>query len=66
MQTIGRADCLLFVYDCTSEDSFSYIEEQLTQVSHYALSDLEMLLVSTKCDLEDERMIGSEQGRELA
>ena len=68
MQYFNKADCVIFAYDCTSEDSFNSMRHWVRQFdSHtHGRMDIEKVLVGNKCDMTDEKMIEAEQGADLA
>lgn len=57
---------ILLVYDVTDEKSFNNIENWYQNVQSYANEGVELILVGNKCDLEDKRVISTEQGQALA
>lgn len=57
----------LLVYSITSQSSFEEIEQFHQQICRVKDKDyFPMVLVANKCDLESERQVPSEEGRELA
>ncbi|KAK7490577.1 hypothetical protein BaRGS_00018180 [Batillaria attramentaria] len=57
----------LLVYSITAQSTFndlSELREQILRVKD--TDDVPMLLVGNKCDLEDERVVGKDQGQNLA
>ena len=61
----GSNGCFI-VYDITNEASFNNIENWYEQIQKETSSDLPILLVGNKCDLEDERKVPIEKGKEKA
>ena len=68
MQYFNKADCVIFAYDCTSEESFSSMRHWIRQFESHTngRTDIEKVLVGNKCDITDEKMIEAEQGKALA
>ena len=56
---------IILVYDCTEESSFNNVRNWLKQIDQHAQSNVKKVIVANKCDKPD-RVIDSEQGRELA
>lgn len=42
------------------------ISSRSTQIKTYSWDNAQVLLVGNKCDMEDERVVSSERGRQLA
>ena len=61
----GSNGCFI-VYDITSEASFNNVENWYEQIQKETSKDIPILLVGNKCDLEDERKISIEKGKEKA
>ncbi|PAA63414.1 hypothetical protein BOX15_Mlig019209g1 [Macrostomum lignano] len=57
----------LLVYSITSQSSFNDLHELREQILRVKDSDdVPIILVGNKCDLEDERTVGKDQGHNLA
>ncbi|UYV67483.1 RAB3B [Cordylochernes scorpioides] len=56
----------LLMYDVTNEESFSSVQDWVTQIKTYSWDNAQVILVGNKCDLEDERVVSTERGRQLA
>ena len=57
----------LLVYDVTRHESFSSIESKwLKDLNEYGEQDLAYVLIGNKIDLQDSRVVSTEEGRELA
>jgi len=57
----------LLVYSITAQSTFNDLgdlREQILRVKD--MDDVPMILVGNKCDLEDERVVGKDQGQNLA
>ena len=61
----GSNGCFI-VYDITSESSFNNIENWYAEIQKETSKDIPILLVGNKCDLEDERKVPIEKGKEKA
>ena len=61
----GSNGCFI-VYDITNEASFNNVENWYEQIQKETSKDIPILLVGNKCDLEDERKISIEKGKEKA
>jgi Ras-related protein Rab-8A len=68
MQYFTKADCVIFAYDCTSEESFSSMRHWVRQFESHTSgrTDIEKVLVGNKADLKNEKLIEAEQGAALA
>ncbi|XP_023666316.1 ras-related protein Rab-3D-like [Paramormyrops kingsleyae] len=56
----------LLMYDITSQESFSAVRDWATQIKTYSWDNAQVILVGNKCDLEDERLIPTEESQRLA
>lgn len=56
----------ILMYDITNEDSFAAVQDWCTQIKTYSWDNAQVVLVGNKCDLEDERVVSMERGRQLA
>ena len=57
----------MFVYSITSQATFNELEALYNQLCHIkGEDDVPIVLVGNKCDLEDERVLGRDQGVNLA
>ena len=61
----GSHGCFL-VYDITNELSFEKIEFWHKCVKQYSNNDVSLILVGNKCDLDEQRVITKEMGKEKA
>lgn len=57
---------IIVVYDITDRDSFNSVKMWMGEIKKYAQSNVRKLLVGNKKDLEDQREISFEEGKELA
>lgn len=51
------AHCIMIVYDVTCDDSFANVRKWMEAVRTYANSDVSILVVGNKCDLQNQREI---------
>ena len=57
----------LFIYDTTMEATFKNIESKwLKDLNEYGEQDLAYVLIGNKIDLQDSRVVSTEEGRALA
>ncbi|XP_055885315.1 ras-related protein Rab-3 isoform X4 [Biomphalaria glabrata] len=56
----------LLMYDITNEESFNAVQDWCTQIKTYSWDNAQVVLVGNKCDLEDERVVSTERGKQLA
>ncbi len=57
----------LLVYDTTREDTFTNIESKwLKDLEEYSENDLSCILIGNKTDLNDSRLVSTEDGKNLA
>ncbi|KAK5612970.1 Ras- protein Rab-3A [Crenichthys baileyi] len=56
----------ILMYDITNEESFNAVQDWSTQIKTYSWDNAQVLLVGNKCDMEDERVVASERGRQLS
>jgi Ras-related protein Rab-8A len=57
---------IILVYDCTDENSFNNIRNWVKQIETHAAKDVAKVLVGNKADMEEERVITTDQGQQLA
>ncbi|XP_065897389.1 ras-related protein Rab-8A-like isoform X1 [Dysidea avara] len=55
----------IFVYDITNENSFKQIGQWINDFKE-SVPDAVMVVVGNKCDLENARVVGTEQGQSFA
>ncbi|KAF0032315.1 hypothetical protein F2P81_014605 [Scophthalmus maximus] len=56
----------LLMYDITNQDSFSAVQDWATQIKTYSWDNAQVILVGNKCDLEDDRLVPTEDSQRLA
>lgn len=56
----------ILMYDITNEESFNSVQDWVTQIKTYSWDNAQVILVGNKCDMEDDRVISFERGKQLA
>ncbi|KAL0993011.1 hypothetical protein UPYG_G00102130 [Umbra pygmaea] len=56
----------LLMYDITNLDSFNAVQDWATQIKTYSWDNAQVILVGNKCDLEDDRLVPTEDSQKLA
>lgn len=56
----------ILMYDVTNEESFNAVQDWSTQIKTYSWDNAQVVLVGNKSDLEDERVVSTERGKQLA
>ncbi|CAL8289358.1 unnamed protein product [Arctogadus glacialis] len=56
----------LLMYDITSQESFSAVQDWATQVKTYSWDNAQVVLVGNKVDLEEDRQVPTVDGQRLA
>uniref|UniRef100_A0A3Q2Z9U8 small monomeric GTPase n=1 Tax=Hippocampus comes TaxID=109280 RepID=A0A3Q2Z9U8_HIPCM len=56
----------LLMYDITNQESFNAVQDWATQIKTYSWDNAQVILIGNKCDLEDDRLIPTEDGQRLA
>ncbi|KAM3845309.1 ras-related protein Rab-3D isoform 1-T2 [Vipera latastei] len=56
----------LLMYDISNQESFNAVQDWATQIKTYSWDNAQVILVGNKCDLEDDRVIPTEDGKRLA
>uniref|UniRef100_A0AC34GDS2 Uncharacterized protein n=1 Tax=Panagrolaimus sp. ES5 TaxID=591445 RepID=A0AC34GDS2_9BILA len=54
------------MYDITNEESFNSVQDWCTQIKTYSWENAQVVLVGNKCDMDDERVVSYERGRQLS
>ena len=57
---------ILLLYDVTDKDSFKNLSNWLIEIEKNASKNVLRVLIGNKCDLEEKRVISSNQGKEFA
>ena len=61
-----NADGVILMYDITNKKTYNDITQWIKDIREYKGEEFPMILIGNKCDLEDERAVTFEQGKELA
>ncbi|KAH9388739.1 Ras- protein Rab-3 [Tyrophagus putrescentiae] len=56
----------ILMYDVTNEESFNSVQDWVTQIKTYSWDNAQVILVGNKCDMEEERVVSYERGKQLA
>ncbi|XP_044851656.1 ras-related protein Rab-3D-like isoform X1 [Mauremys mutica] len=56
----------LLIYDIANQDSFNAVQDWATQIKTYSWDNAQVILVGNKCDLENDRVVATEDGKRLA
>ncbi|KAK6311842.1 hypothetical protein J4Q44_G00175060 [Coregonus suidteri] len=56
----------LLMYDITNQDSFNAVQDWATQIKTYSWDNAQVILVGNKCELEDDRLVPTEDSQRLA
>ncbi|VDN25261.1 unnamed protein product [Cylicostephanus goldi] len=56
----------ILMYDITNEESFNSVQDWCTQIKTYSWENAQVVLVGNKCDMDGERVVSLERGRQLA
>jgi len=57
---------VVLVYDVTDQNSFSHIKIWMKGIEQHASQGVNKILVGNKADMDDKRVVSTEQGQELA
>lgn len=56
----------ILMYDVTNEESFNSVQDWVTQIKTYSWDNAQVILVGNKSDMEDERVVSTDRGKQLA
>lgn len=56
----------ILMYDVTNEDSFNSVQDWVTQIKTYSWDNAQVILVGNKSDIERDRVISYDRGKQLA
>lgn len=56
----------ILMYDVTNEESFNSVQDWVTQIKTYSWDNAQVILVGNKSDMEAERIVTYERGKQLA
>lgn len=59
------ANGVIIVYDITKRSSFTNLQKWIEEVRRYTASNVLLILIGNKCDLEEEREVGFEEAEEM-
>jgi len=57
---------IFLIYDITSLKSFEHVKEWMQCIHDNASQNVKVVLIGSKCDLEDDRVVTKEDGEKLA
>ena len=60
------ANGILLLYNITNRESFDNLNSWLTEIKKNANQNLSLILVGTNCDLENERKVTYQEGKDFA
>ena len=60
------AQAIVVVYDITDKKSFEHVKNWMADVDKFAKEGVLRILVGNKCDLEHQRSVSKENGKDLA
>ncbi len=66
LNTVKNSDGIILMYDITNQKSYDSISEWMEKISENLESDIPIILIGNKCDLNEERIISKEEGKELS
>lgn len=56
----------ILMYDVTNEDSFNSVQDWVTQIKTYSWDNAQVILVGNKSDIESDRVVTYDRGKQLA
>lgn len=56
----------ILMYDVTNEESFNSVQDWVTQIKTYSWDNAQVILVGNKSDMETERVVTYDRGKQLA
>ncbi|XP_061635859.1 ras-related protein Rab-3B-like [Phyllopteryx taeniolatus] len=56
----------ILMYDITNEESFNAVQDWATQIKTYSWDNAQVIMVGNKCDMDEERVVAPEKGKQLA
>lgn len=56
----------ILMYDVTNEESFNSVQDWVTQIKTYSWDNAQVILVGNKSDMEVERVVTYDRGKQLA
>lgn len=56
----------ILMYDVTNEESFNSVQDWVTQIKTYSWDNAQVILVGNKSDMESDRVVTYDRGKQLA
>lgn len=56
----------ILMYDVTNEESFNSVQDWVTQIKTYSWDNAQVILVGNKSDMDSERVVTYDRGKQLA
>ncbi|MBN3314937.1 RAB3B protein, partial [Atractosteus spatula] len=56
----------ILMYDICNEESFNAVQDWATQIKTHSWDNAQVILVGNKCDMDDERVVPADKGKQLA
>lgn len=56
----------ILMYDITNEESFNAVQDWVTQIKTYSWDNAQVVLVGNKSDMQDERVVAYERGKQFS
>ena len=56
---------IIIAYDITQRDSFTSVQNWMHEIEKHAGDNISRILVGNKCDLDSQRAVSTEEGREM-
>ncbi|EAS02169.2 small guanosine triphosphatase family (GTPase)-like Ras family protein (macronuclear) [Tetrahymena thermophila SB210] len=61
-----KAQGIIICYAIDDRQSFNNVQKWIDQIKQYSREDIELILIGTKCDQEDQRQVSYKEGKQLA
>ncbi|KAL4440906.1 hypothetical protein ABPG74_009319 [Tetrahymena malaccensis] len=61
-----KAQGIIICYAIDDRQSFDSVQKWIGQIKQYSREDIKIILLGTKCDLEDQRQVSYKEGQQLA
>ncbi|KAL4488853.1 hypothetical protein ABPG72_016506 [Tetrahymena utriculariae] len=61
-----KAQGIIICYAIDDRQSFESVQKWIEQIKQYSREDIEIILIGTKCDLQDQRQVSYKEGQQLA
>lgn len=66
IQTIKRSKAIFIMYDITNDESFRKIDEWMSLLKEINYTNIPIMILGNKLDLEKNRLISTEEGKKMA